>query len=65
LVTPQPHKRPKASFVRFEAQLPNELWQTALPSGCLPTRPGSRSSTSSTLSTPRPTLDEATNLRSV
>jgi len=28
LVTPQPHKRPKASFVRFEAQLPNELWQT-------------------------------------
>src|SRR6266478_6421459 len=28
LITPQPHKRPKASFVRFEAQLPNELWQT-------------------------------------
>ncbi|HXI55262.1 MAG TPA: IS481 family transposase [Polyangia bacterium] len=28
LVTPQPHKRPRASFVRFEAQLPNELWQT-------------------------------------
>ena len=28
LVTPQPHKRPKASFVRFEAELPNELWQT-------------------------------------
>lgn len=28
LVTPEPHKRPKASFVRFEAQLPNELWQT-------------------------------------
>jgi transposase InsO family protein len=28
LVTPQPHKRPRASFVRFEADLPNELWQT-------------------------------------
>src|SRR5512135_2884141 len=28
LVTLEPHKRPKASFVRFEAQLPNELWQT-------------------------------------
>ena len=27
LVTPQPHKRPKASFVRFQAQLPNETWQ--------------------------------------
>jgi transposase InsO family protein len=27
LITPQPHKRPKSSFIRFEAQLPNELWQ--------------------------------------
>jgi transposase InsO family protein len=27
LVTPQPHKRPKCSFVRFEAQLPNQMWQ--------------------------------------
>ena len=27
LVTPQPHKRPKASFVRFQALLPNETWQ--------------------------------------
>ena len=27
-ITPEPHKRPRASFVRFEAQLPNELWQT-------------------------------------
>src|SRR5262244_1707264 len=26
-ITPQPHKRPKSSFVRFEAQLPNETWQ--------------------------------------
>ena len=28
LVTPEPHKRPRSSFIRFEAQLPNELWQT-------------------------------------
>jgi transposase InsO family protein len=27
LITPQPHKRPRSSFVRFEATLPNELWQ--------------------------------------
>ena len=27
-VTPQPHKRPKSSFVRFEAALPNETWQS-------------------------------------
>ena len=27
LVTPQPHKRPKSSFIRFEAKLPNETWQ--------------------------------------
>src|SRR5207302_1753944 len=27
LITPQPSKRPKSSFVRFEAQLPNETWQ--------------------------------------
>ena len=27
LVTPQPHKRPRSSFVRFEAALPNECWQ--------------------------------------
>jgi transposase InsO family protein len=26
-VVPQPHKRPKASFRRFEAAVPNELWQ--------------------------------------
>lgn len=26
-VTPQPHKRPRSSWVRFEAQLPNECWQ--------------------------------------
>ena len=28
MITPEPHKRPKASFVRFQAELPNELWQT-------------------------------------
>lgn len=27
LVTPQPHKRPKSSWVRFEAPRPNEWWQ--------------------------------------
>jgi transposase InsO family protein len=26
-IVPQPHKRPRCSFVRFEAQLPNECWQ--------------------------------------
>jgi transposase InsO family protein len=26
-VTPQPQKRPKSSYVRFEADLPNERWQ--------------------------------------
>ena len=28
LIIPEPHKRPKASFIRFQAELPNELWQT-------------------------------------
>ena len=27
-VTPQPKKRPKSSFIRFEADLPNECWQS-------------------------------------
>src|SRR5580704_4894565 len=27
LVTPQPQKRPRSSFIRFEAKLPNETWQ--------------------------------------
>jgi hypothetical protein len=26
-VTPQPHKRPKSSYKRFCAELPNECWQ--------------------------------------
>ena len=27
-ITPQPKKRPKSSFIRFEADLPNECWQS-------------------------------------
>jgi len=27
-ITPQPHKRPRSSWIRFEAQLPNERWQS-------------------------------------
>jgi transposase len=30
LVTPQPKKRPKASYIRFQAELPNECWQARL-----------------------------------
>ena len=28
LITPEPRKRPRASYIRFEASLPNECWQT-------------------------------------
>jgi len=28
LVTPEPKKRPKASYIRFQADLPNETWQS-------------------------------------
>jgi transposase InsO family protein len=28
LVTPEPHKRPRSSWIRFEAAAPNELWQS-------------------------------------
>ncbi len=28
LATPQPRKRPKAPYVRFQADLPNEMWQS-------------------------------------
>jgi transposase InsO family protein len=28
LVTPQPRKRPRSSYLRFEAQQPNECWQS-------------------------------------
>jgi transposase InsO family protein len=27
-VTPEPRKRPRSSFIRFAAELPNEMWQT-------------------------------------
>jgi transposase InsO family protein len=27
-VAPQPHKRPRSSYIRFEASLPNEMWQS-------------------------------------
>lgn len=27
-VIPEPHKRPRCSFVRFEASLPNQMWQS-------------------------------------
>jgi transposase InsO family protein len=27
-VTPQPHKRPASSYLRFQAELPNETWQS-------------------------------------
>jgi transposase InsO family protein len=26
-ITPEPHKRPRSSYIRFEATLPNECWQ--------------------------------------
>lgn len=28
LIEPQPRKRPKSSYIRFQADLPNETWQT-------------------------------------
>jgi transposase InsO family protein len=28
LVTPEPKKRPKSSYIRFEASMPNETWQS-------------------------------------
>ena len=28
LITPQPKKRPKTSYIRFQADLPNETWQS-------------------------------------
>ena len=28
LITPQAQKRPKSSFIRFQADLPNEMWQS-------------------------------------
>jgi len=28
MITPEPRKKPKSSYIRFEANLPNETWQT-------------------------------------
>jgi hypothetical protein len=28
LIIPEPKKKPKASYVRFAAELPNQMWQT-------------------------------------
>ena len=28
LVVPEPHKRPRSSWIRFEAAAPNEVWQS-------------------------------------
>ena len=27
LITPEPHKRPRSSWIRFQAELPNQMWQ--------------------------------------
>ena len=32
-VTPEPRKRPRASYLRFEAEFPNQMWQPASGSG--------------------------------
>jgi len=34
-VVPQPHKRPRSSYTRFEAALPNECWQMDVTHVCL------------------------------
>ena len=42
LVTPEPRKRPKSSYVRFQAEMPNETWQSDFTHYRL-TRPDGRS----------------------
>jgi transposase InsO family protein len=37
LVTPQPQKRPRSSYVRFQADQPNETWQADFTHYCLST----------------------------
>jgi transposase len=44
LITPQPKKRPKTSYVRFQADLPNEMWQSDFTHWRLADRQVSRSS---------------------
>ena len=35
LITPEPKKRPRSSYIRFEAELPNETWQSDFTHWCL------------------------------
>src|SRR5436190_13474830 len=37
LITPQPRKRPRSSYTRFEMAQPNEMWQSDLSTGAWPT----------------------------
>jgi hypothetical protein len=43
LITPQPHKRPRSSWIRFQAELPTRCGRPTQPTGSLPTAPMSRS----------------------
>ncbi|MFC5833627.1 hypothetical protein ACFPZ3_58125 [Nonomuraea insulae] len=43
LVTPEPKKRPRSSYIRFEVALPNETWQADFTHYRLPTAPTPRS----------------------
>jgi transposase len=42
-VVPEPHKRPRSSWARFEATLPNECWQSDVTHGDWRTAPRWRS----------------------
>jgi transposase InsO family protein len=42
LVTPQPRKRPRSSYIRFEAEQPNECWQADFTHSPLTARQGKR-----------------------
>ena len=43
LITPQPRKRPRSSYTRFEMAQPNEMWQSDFSHWRLRTGPTSRS----------------------
>ncbi|MFE9668337.1 integrase core domain-containing protein [Microbispora bryophytorum] len=45
LVTPEPSKRPRSSYIRFQAEQPNETWRPTSPTTAWPTAPTPRSST--------------------
>jgi len=68
LVTPEPGKRPRSSFVRFEADLPNEWWQADATLYRLGLAPTARSSSGSMITpsvgsrSPRASLSPATPL---